>query len=229
MSNMDLSCHPVMLSAFFEYINSFYRHRKGSREYTELYAVVKSMGVQLRFRKRRMFWVDRGHSSGHFLTTLYNSFVMYVTHKWIYHTLGLETKHGPFAQVVDLITYGDDTLGAVPKEVLCDYNMQIISIHMMKIFGMIYTDPNKRLDVPTHLKRREVTFLARGFSRDSTGRVLAPLGNDSIYGMLMWVRKNDIVSLDEQLRTNLDVAFMEKYHHGQEEFNNFSNHVQTIL
>jgi hypothetical protein len=111
--------------------------------------------------------------------------------------------------------YGDDSLGSVHDRVKEWYNMRTIQM-AFKLFGMIYTDPGKKEEVPMFLDVLDASFLGRGFVK-STNVVLAPLNLEAIYGMLHWVR-TETLTVDEALDNNIRCALMEMYHHGREAF-----------
>jgi len=217
LSNCDLSCHPVFVDGMCSLLNMFYKYEIDSLLYRELKFCCMSVLYQVRIRGKRMFELYRGHPSGHYLTTFFNCVVIFSIHRYAYTQLVDCVKY-PWVENVRLKVYGDDSLGCVHNRVKKWYNMRTIQPYFA-LFGMIYTAPDKSLDVPEFIKREDASFLGRGF-RSTETVMCAPLGLDAIHGMIHWVR-TETLEIDVALDTNIKCALMEMYHHGERAFNNF--------
>lgn len=219
LSNCDLSCHPYFIKLMVWFLNQFYRYSKKSREYRELKYCCWSIIHQYRIRGRRFFAIFRGHPSGHYLTTLYNSLVNYVVHVYAYYK-NVDSSKYPIEYHFSLKVYGDDSLGKVSAEVAPYYNMHVIR-EAFADFGMIYTDPDKSINFPLFLRRDQVTFLGRGFTDQPSGFTYSPLNKEAIHGMLLYVRAENGRTVDEALDANIRCALMEMYQYGPDEFDSF--------
>jgi len=217
LTNCDLSCHPCFIPFMIEFFNQFYRYPKGTFDYDELVACCRSICYQIRVRGSRYFEIYRGHPSGHYLTTLFNSLVNFCVHRYVYMT-NIDEKLYPWAENVSLKVYGDDSLAGVHPRVSKWFNMRTIQLGFAE-FGMLYTDPDKQAVVPLFLEREKISFLGRGIV-NTPNVCLAPLNKEAIYGMMLYVRVEDR-RVDEALDDNIRCALMEMYHHGREEFEKF--------
>jgi hypothetical protein len=127
----------------------------------------------------------RGHSSGHFLTTLYNSYMVWCGHKYAFEK---SVPGHKFTDHVMLKVCGDDSIGSVSDFVAQKYNMQVISKVFFDTFGVKYTSPDKKAkEVPKFIVKDSSfdMFLGRNFIREN-GMVLGRLRMESINDMLIY-------------------------------------------
>jgi hypothetical protein len=127
----------------------------------------------------------RGHSSGHFWTTLFNSYQVWAAHKYIFEEACEDKK---FSDHVALKVTGDDSRGSVSEVVKDKYNMQVLAKGFMDYFGMKYTSPDKKaLEIPKFIVRDgpDDQFLGRTFTI-CDGRVLGRLRKVAVLDMLCY-------------------------------------------
>jgi hypothetical protein len=114
-----------------------------------------------------------GHSSGHYYTTLYNSFMVWIGHKYIFaralqnafpsdHSLTPKKISSLFKQYVSLKVGGDDSKGSVHEQYRDIFNMQVIAKGFMQYFGVTYTSPDKKQEIiPKFIDPKDDNFLGR--------------------------------------------------------------------
>jgi hypothetical protein len=179
-----------------------------------------------------IYVINRGVSSGHYATSLFNTFVNYCIHRGLFNFL--KRKQGcalKWRDHVRFVFYGDDNFGKVSPQVSW-FNMLTLSNAFKKYCGMSYTTSSKSAVVMPFMQMGEIEFLCRGFSVFSYmdfQYVLAPLNKASIYGMLAWLRKpTGENTYETQLLQNLDTAFREMFMHGKEEYDQFVALIQEL-
>lgn len=229
----DCSCYDtsernIFLSLFIEFSNQFYNYKKGSPEYLELCCAAQSMFGVFILWMNGVYLADYSNASGQWLTSLINSFVIFVSHRILFYELMPKNKALDFGEHVAIVVNGDDNLGSVSDEVASWYNMITLSFGFWEYFGMLYTTPTKGAVSVPFLDRTELTFLGRDFVVEpQSGYVLCPLRITAIEGMLLWTTdKRGELSVFEQ---NLGNVMMESYHHGQEFYEEMSHQIVDWL
>lgn len=225
-SGCDVTVPHYVTHLLFLFANSWYNYVPESDDYKELDACCQSIAQMFRVRQREVFMLNRGHASGHYLTSFYNSFWGFVMHRYIFLTQYPESTEEEWYDAVNLVVFGDDNIGCVSPD-YPKFNMVEISNIIRKEFGMIYTLPNKKEVTEPYINDAVPEFLSRTF-RLEKGIYRGPLNKDSIYGMLLYVRKSSVNSAAEQLSQNLGTAEMEMYHYGREEFNKFQCKLKEV-
>lgn len=159
-----------------------------------------------------------GHSSGHLLTTLYNSFCIWITHKYVFSSV---EPNKVFEEHVELRATGDDTIGTVSDECKEKFNMITIAETLRSKFGMIYTDPQKSTELrPFITDVEDQSFLGRRFIKRD-GKVFAPLRKTAIHDMLIYYVKTPGITKKVLIQQRTDAAFEELVTYGESEYNRY--------
>lgn len=156
--------------------------------------------------------------SGHPLTVIVNGLVNALYMRYTYHELNPDSEVRTFRDNVALMTYGDDNIMSVSKEITW-YDHTTIASKFYEM-GITYTMADKEaISIPfVHIS--EASFLKRTwtFSKE-LGYYLAPLEHESIEKSLMvWTRSKSI-SPQEQLVSIIGNANQEYFFYGKEIFN----------
>lgn len=215
-SNYDKQLSYQLLMAVLRIVKAFYKdEHEDVRE-----CLFETMFSAFHIAEKDVYRVPQGNPSGIVMTSLVNSIVNSLMMRIMYVCLGGSLT--TFDDNVRIKTYGDDNIAAISDNIPW-FNMWSVSQKFAE-FGIVYNQPNKeamRDDMP-YLKDDDVTFLKRGF-RQECGRVLAPLNMDSIREMVNWIRRSN--DDDEATRANFLAACREMYHHGREQFQQFTTEV----
>lgn len=222
-------------------LNTLYCYSEGSYLYRELlYCCIATVGP-LMIIGRTGYFMDYMNPSGGWATGFLNTFVNACILKVVFLVLCKECKsHGcdcdlkdkiNMSEVTRKILYGDDNIWSVLKEYGHHWNMQNIARILKDTFGMLYTRPDKT-DVGGEgfIPLSELDFLCRRF-HGSEFYAKAPLGMDSIRGMLLWIRDAGHGNSDDpeniaQLEQNIDTAMMEMFYYGRAAFDEVALKVQ---
>ena len=167
-----------------------------------------------------LYYQMRGHSSGHFLTTLYNSFCVWWMHKYTYMEL-VPDAHAPgntFEEAVPIVVHGDDSFGGVREDKRGAFNMVTISQFLKEKFCIKYTcADDKNAEVKPFGPLTQATFLGRGFVWDNRrGCYLAPLRMVAIVDMMIYSAKVGGISESDVYKLRVENAFKELYFWGPE-------------
>jgi hypothetical protein len=120
-----------------------------------------------------------------------------------------------YPQMVFTGIYGDDNMD-VPTPAASEYlNGCTFDKTVREVFGMITTSATKDGETALDLQPIEsFTFLKRGF-RKHNGVWVPTLDPTSILSMLSFVRKNKVISLQDQFTANAHTALSFSYFHGK--------------
>lgn len=167
----------------------------------------------------QLYWLNYMNSSGGWLTGFLNSFVNVVIFN-SFLWLICQEQNIPFDRdaLLAALFYGDDNLWAVAMKIAKFFTMKSLAEYIWIHFGMVYTTPQKDAVSSDFLAFEELEFLCRRFSLVQGGLYKAPLSEDSINGMLLWIKKSSICSPSEQLAINVEQAMMEFFHYGKSRF-----------
>lgn len=155
--------------------------------------------------------------SGHPLTVIINSLVnsLYMRYCFISIT---GKKASEFKDFVNLMTYGDDNIMNVSKEI-SKFNHTTIQ-KCLKEVGVGYTMADKNAPSIPFINISDCSFLKRRWRFDRQfGGYVAPLEHDSIEKMLMTWVKSKTISSEEQCVAVISSAVMEYAFYGELVFN----------
>jgi hypothetical protein len=153
--------------------------------------------------------------SGHPLTVIINSLVNSLYMRYAYIILNPEQESASFRKNVALLTYGDDNILTVSRNIDW-YNHTTITQAFADI-GLVYTMPDKEAESVPFLSLNQASFLKRSWVYDKdVGAYLAPLEHESIEKMLMvWVKSKSIVE-EEQIISVVTSAVREYFFYGRD-------------
>jgi len=125
----------------------------------------------------------------------------------------------PFREYVAAMTYGDDNIGSVSKDV-DKFTIKRCSEFLLK-YGQIYTMPDKESELLDFLPPEEFEFLKR-FSvyHPQLGGHVGALLDKSIYKSLhcFMREKNEVNTEETACALNIDTALSEWFNHGEEKY-----------
>nr|WGC96597.1 polyprotein [Cassava-Congo cheravirus]WGC96598.1 polyprotein [Cassava-Congo cheravirus] len=115
---------------------------------------------------------------------------------------------------VAIAVYGDDNLVSVKEAYSSIYNLRTISF-FLKEYGVVLKNGQDKTqeDFAAFSPPERCDFLKRRMVLSDGGRVLCPLGVDSLYGELHWVRKSN--DPGKAIFDNAQGALREAYYHGR--------------
>lgn len=174
------------------------------------------------------YWSDWMNSSGGWLTGFLNSFVNSCIFNAFHWWVCQENNLGERSRLVDLVCafYGDDNLWSVCDDLKEFITMKTLGDFIWACFGMKYTTAQKtEIDVD-FLEFDDLEFLCRRF-RPRGNLYTAPLDKESIFGMLLWIKKSNIRTPADQLAINVEQAMMEFFHYGPETFRREEKRIRT--
>jgi len=154
--------------------------------------------------------LDRGNTSGNWITTWLNTFVNCIYHDTC--VVDIAQQHGidPVVALKEFvkILYSDDNVSK--NTILGDHwNIGTFSAAMQEMFSVIVTLTNKSTDIDGELRYKigDVDFLSRCFESRG-GIVYAPLHPESLFSQLYYVKlpknRRTTANILEQLQINLD-------------------------
>jgi hypothetical protein len=181
-----------------------------------------------------MVYMDRlverlqGVSSGHYWTSLFNSFVNYVMFSIAFYCLVPEEFYDMKDSLYVMIFYGDDNGGSVSSRIAEYFNLETIAKFFKEQFNMTLTDPEKK-DIKTlFLNITTFKFLSRRFVQTPEGAVKAPLDAEAIVGMLAYIRKPTDKTIAEQLDQNIETAMRELVMYDRKYYESFENFFNSV-
>jgi hypothetical protein len=163
----------------------------------------------------------QGGTSGHYLTSILNSIYNSIIHRIAFNFLCPQFEW-QFEKFVELLVYGDDSIGSCHDDVSEMYNMKTLQMFFKKYLGMDYTSPTKgSIDQP-FMSIEDASFLKRKFAsfefNDKT-YLVAQLEEDSIKNSIMWMEeKKTSVDTWETLCSTCDSYLMEYFKYGPQKF-----------
>lgn len=170
----------------------------------------------------------QGVSSGHYWTSLFNSFVNFVIFRLAFYSLVPKEYHDKVIDYYIMIFYGDDNGGSVSKNIEQYFNMETIAKFFLKTFGMEYTNPDKGKISDLFLNITDFTFLSRKFE-ERDGMMNAPLEPDAIIGMLAYIRKpTEGNTVAGQLDQNIETALRELIHYPRDVYEMWCEFFESI-
>lgn len=157
---------------------------------------------------------EKGNSSGQWCTSWFATFCTKIWMTTCYYYNRPIDRDETFEQMVSQKYYGDDNLGSVHPDCYWFDNIQIASA-LKDLFNLGFTDPNKGEITTPWLELKDQIFLAREF-REENGEYLAPLSEDSMFGMLHFIRHHESIDDLKQLTDNVGVFASELAHYSKE-------------
>jgi len=184
-----------------------------------LYNVCMSSIAPIFVINSECYWSDWMNSSGGWLTGFLNSFVNVCIFNAFHWFVCQTNGFGDRSRLEDLVCafYGDDNLWSVCDDLKDLINMETLGEFIWEVFGMTYTTTSKGKIDSKFVDFDNLEFLCRKF-RPRGNLYTAPLAEESIHGMLLWIKKSSLRTPADQLAINVEQAMMEYYHYGQEKF-----------
>jgi hypothetical protein len=159
------------------------------------------------------FWGS--NPSGHPLTVHINSIVNSLYMRLAYFGLGNTT---PFREAVSLLTYGDDNIMGVNKELAPNFDHTLVAKYFSD-FDIVYTMADKEAESVPFIPIGEASFLKRKWVwGDEIIAHYAPLEEESIHKMLTCIVSSSSVTVEEQISDILRAANLEYWFYGKTKF-----------
>jgi hypothetical protein len=214
LSKQEATTGHMFSEGFLAFVNFHYNI---SEAQFPIYSnVIEGLNGYIFVRGSDAYRVLRGHSSGHFLTFLYNSHQVWSGHKYAFEICCPDLV---FEDHVSLKTGGDDSKGSVSDEAASRYNMTSISHVFKECFGMKYTGSDKEAEVPPFVNPENSTFLGRSFIHDpDNDRILPKLRLSAIVGLLSYNCKVPNMTEKEAIQLRADCAFQEMSLYSRQDF-----------
>jgi hypothetical protein len=210
-SNYDGTLNPQIMHACLDLINEWYDD--GEDEQLIRKTLFEEVVSSIHICNDLVYQWTHSQPSGNPLTTILNSMYNSISMRIVYALQFGEIKS--FKENISMISYGDDNVVNIKRQILDKFNQFTISNRYAEI-GMVYTDESKgKNEMVASRKLDEVEFLKRGFV-DRNGRFDAPLSLDTILEMVYWVRGD--LDHEELCVTNCENAFVELCLHDKNTF-----------
>lgn len=155
--------------------------------------------------------------SGNPLTVILNSIVNSLRMRYVYYKLNPNSECDTFNDNVALMTYGDDNIMSVSRDI--DWFNHTTIANEFETMGIVYTMADKEAESIPYIDISEASFLKRTWRFDTNQKCfLAPLDHDSIEKMLMvWTRSKSIPE-EAQCIAVIGTALREYFFYGKEIF-----------
>nr|QUS52717.1 hypothetical protein 1 [Mute swan feces associated picorna-like virus 16] len=210
-SNYDGTLNPQIMHACLDLINEWYDD--GEENFLIRRTLFEEVVSSIHICGKLVYQWTHSQPSGNPLTTILNSMYNSVSMRVVYALEFGEIKS--FRDNVSMISYGDDNVVNIKRQIIDRFNQYSISARYSEI-GMTYTDESKgKNELVKSRALSEVEFLKRGFI-ERNGRFDAPLSLDTILEMVYWVRGE--LDHDELCISNCENAYLELSLHSPEVF-----------
>jgi hypothetical protein len=218
LSKQEATTNMEMRDDFITHVSSYYIHtdeedlifRNGLAGLNGYYFV----------RDSTLYLSMKGHSSGHLLTTTYNSYVTWWLHKRAFEVVYPEND---FTKAVSIKVLGDDSVGSVHPS-FTDYSMLTVQEYA-KSLGMKYTMADKHAEVIKFYNANELTFLGRKFAKLNWCRTKFTVGclrKEAIHDLLVYTVDVPGMERSQVSAIRFDQAFREAVLWGPDYYNNLS-------
>lgn len=215
--NFDGTVQHELFSEIVEIVNQWYSDSERARRIRRAlwYCISNSKHILQKY----VYQMTHGQPSGNPGTAVFNSIYISLAFRycWSLHYLDDSNKIGAFNHFVQLVCYGDDWLMSVSRET--DFTPSVLSERLQEL-GMRVTSEDKTELTDDFRDIFEVSFLKRGFVYDKKlGYWFAPLAEQSIREMTLWIRKTHNVEL--ATKENMEGAMEELIAHPRETFEKY--------
>lgn len=210
-SNYDGTLNPQIMHACEDLINEWYDD--GEENELVRNTLFEEIVSSIHICGRTVYQWTHSQPSGNPLTTILNSMYNSLSMRIVYLRIFGEVK--TFKECVSMISYGDDNVVNIKRQIIDRFNQYSISDRYSEI-GMTYTDESKgKNELVKYRALHEVEFLKRGFI-ERNGRFDAPLTLETVIEMVYWVRGD--LDQDELCISNCENAYLELSMHDKETF-----------
>jgi hypothetical protein len=155
--------------------------------------------------------------SGHPLTVIINGLVNSLYMRYAYYHANPKKEVHSFKDNVALITYGDDNVMNVAKNI--DWFNHTVIQEQLKKIGVMYTMAEKDQESIPFIDIKDVSFLKRQFRyHEDLKCMVSPLDEDSIARSLLKCVRSKSITLEEQMVQSMDTQVGEYFFYGREKF-----------
>jgi len=157
--------------------------------------------------------------SGHPLTVIINGLVNSLYMRYCYAVLSPEKNARQFQKHIKLMTYGDDNVMGVSKDI--DFFNHTAIQQVLANVDVTYTMAEKEAASVPFIHINDVSFLKRYWKYDDDiGAYVCPLEHESIEKMLMVMVKSKSVPIEQQVVDVVGTALREYFWYGKQTFEN---------
>lgn len=166
--------------------------------------------------------------SGNPLTVIINGLVNALYIRYCYYVLNPKKEVDSFKENVSLITYGDDNIMGISKNI--DWLNHTTIQAALSDLGITYTMADKEAVSVPFINISEATFLKRSWRFDEDiGFYLCPLDHDSIEKMLMVWTQSKSICAEEQICAVVSAAVREYFYYGKDVFEQKRNMLMNVM
>jgi hypothetical protein len=218
-SAFDCSQQPEVLNAILIMINMWYNGtEKESNIRSLLWAEITS---SRHIHGDKLYFWYSSLPSGNPLTAIINTIYNNLAFRYCWIQAGLDIQQ--FKDNVYLCALGDDNIFSVSSKYRGVFN-ELTLTHLMKSFGLTYTNETKTTSDVANRTLYEISFLKRTFRFEGKfSRWVAPISMVTIVNELDWTKKIDAnaITMDKAL-----IALKELSLHGKDKYD---KHAKTIM
>jgi hypothetical protein len=226
ISKQEATTLMIMRDAFIVHISTFYMLNEHEEEILK-HGLAGLHGYYFEC-SGYIYFSFKGHSSGHFLTTLYNSFCTWFLHKVAYEHLVINDELR-FEDNVSLRVLGDDSFGTVSDEVADMYNMVSIGAFCNEFMGIKYTSGvDKNAELKPFVERYEVMFLGRSFKMKGE-LMVGPLREEAINDLIIWSLHVPGMTTEEIDAVRIDQAMREAALYGRQYYTALKSKIEQTM
>lgn len=155
--------------------------------------------------------------SGHPLTVIINSLVNSLYMRYVYYMLSPKDEVDDFKKYVKLMTYGDDNIMGVSKEIPWFSHTSIQNT--LGRMGITYTMADKQSESVPYIDISKASFLKRTWRyEEELKSYLCPLEHDSIEKSLMVWTRSKTICWEEQAIAVISSAIQEYFFYGEKTY-----------
>lgn len=223
-SNYDGTLNAQILRLTLDIINEWYQDEHS--HYREM--IFEDIIHSVHIAEKNVYAWTHSLPSGNPATAVVNSMYNSLACRIAYNRITKGTiYYGKFNKYVSMVSYGDDNLLSLDREIVEIVNQQSLT-EAFASFGMTYTDETKSTAAEPYKTLEECGFLKRGFRYDSTINMwLGPLQQNSINERLNWQHKSPDPKAITML--NAEGAIAEWALHDDEEFEFWARKIKEVF
>jgi hypothetical protein len=225
LSKQEATTNQQMRDAFIAHVMSYYCLTE--EEITVLRNGLAGLNMYYFEKDGHLYMAMKGHSSGHFLTTIYNSFCTWFCHKTAFEA-AFDPEEAVFEEEVALRTTGDDSFGSVSDKAAERYDMLFISKFLKETMGIKYTGADKNAELVPFTTLADATFLGRSFRNHVDGRLVGPLRESAIHDLVIWSIKVPGFTQEQVDDIRIEQAMRESVLHGHVFYNDVRTKVMKF-
>lgn len=228
-AKFDKSMPPEIILAAFDILYAICKEAGYSEEELKVVAgVAEDTAFPLVDFQGDLIEFYGSNPSGHPLTVIINGLANSLYMRYCFASLSPDKTSEAFQRFVHLMTYGDDNVMGVSKEISWFNHTAIVGC-LAKI-GVTYTMADKEAESIPFINIKDVSFLKRTWRWDEdVGAYLCPLEHDSIAKMLTMCVRSKTITREQQAIAVISTALREYFFYGKDVFERKSLMLKEIV